>query len=327
MALPTILPIAPLTSYADIWALIDSNFGKSVESLEIEIASNKVKLYLFDGTSILSTNAIPYPVTNATNGLNKAGTNISLGGTLTGGTTINTSTFNFLVQNGIGAQRLRITNTFAELAGALELRIAPPSIDASTAIVDQILKVKNASTGECDYDYIVDTDFTSLSIVGDKVRLTFKDATYLETAAINLVRSKGVFTKNNIATATAGLVNVFTLIAGATTAGTLTDFTHNALGRLTYTGANAKVFKITRNSSIQHTGANNDVQLRFYKNGVAIGVPQQDRQISNGVLQNRVIISEVSLSTGDYVECYAANIMTGALNMIENYCTCIIEEI
>ena len=307
MALPTILPIAPLTSYADIWALIDSNFGKSVESLEIEIASNKVKLYLFDGTSILSTNAIPYPVTNATNGLNKAGTNISLGGTLTGGTTINTSTFNFLVQNGIGAQRLRITNTFAELAGALELRIAPPSIDASTAITN--------------------TDLTSLTVVGDKVRLTFKDATYLETAAINLVRSKGVFTKNNIATATAGLVNVFTLIAGATTAGTLTDFTHNALGRLTYTGANAKVFKITRNSSIQHTGANNDVQLRFYKNGVAIGVPQQDRQISNGVLQNRVIISEVSLSTGDYVECYAANIMTGALNMIENYCTCIIEEI
>lgn len=184
MALPTILPIAPLTTYADIWSKIDSNFGKSVESLEIEIASNKVKLYLFDGTSILSTNAIPYPVTGGTNGVNKVGNNILLGGTLTAGTTLNTSTYNFLVQNGVGAQRLRITNTFAELAGALELRIAPPSIDASTASVGDLLQVVDDNTGECDYGIIKDTHFTSLSIVSDKVRLTFKDASFIETAAL-----------------------------------------------------------------------------------------------------------------------------------------------
>ena len=56
---------------------------------------------------------------------------MKLGGALLAGTTIDTSTFNFLIQSGTTAQRLRISNTFAELAGALELRIAPPSIDAA----------------------------------------------------------------------------------------------------------------------------------------------------------------------------------------------------
>ncbi len=320
MALPTILPIAPLTSYADIWALIDSNFGKSVESLEIEIASNKVKLYLFDGTSILSTNAIPYPVTNATNGLNKAGTNISLGGTLTGGTTINTSTYNFLVQNGVGAQRLRITNTFAELAGDLELRIQPPSIQAATAIDGQFLKLIDENTGECDYDYIVDTDFTSLSIVGDKVRLTFKDTSFIESGVFAPVNSFASSTKNNILTQTILALNTPKLIAGADVSGVLQDFTNNGLGRHTYTGLTPINVEVNRNSTLYtFSGANQVIRTQIYKNGVAIGAPTTQTQ-ATGVLQSRTTTAIVTLNTGDYIECWVTN-ESGPNNIIEREMT------
>ena len=144
--------IQPGQTFLQRWQAIDSKFETSIENIDIDITTSKLKIYKFDGTSVLSTNAIPYPVAGAANGLGKTGTNIVLGGTLTGGTTINTSTFNFLVQNAIAAQRLLINNSFAEIAGALNLRISPPSIDASTAVVGQVLTLQNTN-GSVEYEF------------------------------------------------------------------------------------------------------------------------------------------------------------------------------
>ena len=125
MALPPILPISPATTYEDIWQKIDDNFLKSVESIEIPLVgidANKIKLKLFDGT-YLTGPVIPFPVTGANNGLSFLSGIVKLGGALLAGTTIDTATFNFLVQSGTTTQRLRISNTFAELAGETQLRI------------------------------------------------------------------------------------------------------------------------------------------------------------------------------------------------------------
>lgn len=165
-----------------------AKYNASVDKIPIliSIAGNKIRLTFFD-TSISETIDIPYPVKDGKNGLTKVGQDIYLGGLLISPTTINTGSQNFLIQSGTTAQRLRISNVLTELAGALELRIAPPSIDAATASVGQILKLLDEATGECDYGIIDGTDFallTPLSVVNNKVRLTFKDGSFIESAEL-----------------------------------------------------------------------------------------------------------------------------------------------
>ncbi len=285
----------------------------------VSIVGNAVVLTLFD-TTTLTSGAIAFPVDSANNGLTKAGTAIKLGGILTGGTTIDASTYNFLVQNGVGAQRLRITNTFAELAGDLELRIQPPSIQAATAIDGQFLKLIDENTGECDYDYIVDTDFTSLSIVGDKVRLTFKDTSFIESGVFAPVNPFASSTKNNILTQTILALNTPKLIAGADVSGVLQDFTNNGLGRHTYTGLTPINVEVNRNSTLYtFSGANQVIRTQIYKNGVAIGAPTTQTQ-ATGVLQSRTTTAIVTLNTGDYIECWVTN-ESGPNNIIEREMT------
>ena len=284
----------------------------------VSIVGNAVVLTLFD-TTTLTSGAIAFPVDSANNGLTKAGTAIKLGGILTGGTTIDAATFNFLLQSGTGAQRLRISNTFAELAGDLELRIQPPSIQAATAIDGQFLKLIDENTGECDYDYIVDTDFTSLSIVGDKVRLTFKDASFIESGVFAPVNPFASSTKNNILTQTILALNTPKLIAGADVSGVLQDFTNNGLGRHTYTGLTPINVEVNRNSTLYIvSGANQVIRTQIYKNGVAIGAPTTQTQ-ANGV-QSRTTTAIVTLNTGDYIECWVTN-ESGANNIIEREMT------
>lgn len=328
MALDKILPIGALETYADIWALIDTNFEKLVESVEIPtvgVDANKIKLKLFDGSYITSP-AIPFPILSAINGVNLNGTAIELGGDLTKNTVIDTDTFSFLIQNGVGAQRIRLTNLYTELAGALELRIAPPSIDASTASVGDLLQVVDDNTGECDYGIIKETHFTSLSIVSDKVRLTFKDGTFLETAAITFpTEKKAVVTKNNIATNTTAVINVWTKILGTCTDQVLTGFTHDGSGRFTLISGPG-TFKVTRISSLSASNNNQVIQTQIYKNGAAVGALTQENQISSNVLQNRTTVAYVTLNAGDYIECWARSISNN-MNITENYTTQIIEEI
>ena len=160
-------------------------YNASVEKIPVGISfsGNKIRLTLFD-SGIIETIDVPYPVKNGISGLTKTGTDIILGGTLLVPTTINTGGQNFLIQSGTTAQRLRISSVFAELAGALELRIAPPSVDASTASIGDFIKCLDDTTGECDYGVIVASDFVSLSMVNGKLRLNFKGGTFLESAEL-----------------------------------------------------------------------------------------------------------------------------------------------
>lgn len=136
-------------NYQDAWDTFDSNVDESI--IDLDTNGTQFRLKKFDGT-YTSFKAITFPVQTAANGLTLVGSSVRLGGTLTGSTSINTSSFEFVMQNGVGAQRLRIGNSWAELAGALELRISPPSIDASSAVVGQILELQ-ATTGRVEWSF------------------------------------------------------------------------------------------------------------------------------------------------------------------------------
>lgn len=306
--MPYISIIQPGQTFLQRWQAIDSKFETSIETIDIDIATSKLKIYKFDGSSVLSTNVIPYPVTGGTNGVNKVGTNILLGGDLTTGTTIDTKTYNFLMQSGTGAQRLRLSNTFAELAGDLQLRIQPPSIQAASAIDGQFLKLIDENTGECDYDYIVDSDFTSLSIVSDKVRLTFKDTSYIETAGLP-ARS---YAENHIAATAATVISVagtYVKAAGTTTLDDASaDFTQPLNNKLLYGGAATKKFLLNLSLSFQTTAANQTLAARIYKNGVAeTSSTMTTRAQTSGQPTTLSINRFIELSTNDYVEIWVTN--------------------
>lgn len=310
MALPPILPITTET-YNDIWSKIDSNFLKSVESIEIPLVgvdANKIKLKLFDGT-YLTGPVIPFPVTGANNGLSFLSGIVKLGGALLTGTAIDTATFNFLIQSGTTAQRLRISNTFAELAGALELRIAPPSIDAATASVGDFLKLVDDSTGECDYGVITASDLVSLSIVGDNIRLTFKGGTFLETAGLP-ARS---YAENHIAASAATVIAVagtYVKAAGTTTLDDASsDFTQPVNNRLLYGGTTTKKFLLNISLSFQTTAANQTLAARIYKNGIAETTSTMTTRAETSGQPTAISINQfIELATNDYIEIWVANL-------------------
>lgn len=95
------------------------------------------------------------------NGLSLVGSNIELGGNLTHGTTVNcngealtfedaSGDYGFNITNGATIFALMYGDNASIWCGLNELRIATPDIGAS-AMVDQVLQLRNATTGEVRY--------------------------------------------------------------------------------------------------------------------------------------------------------------------------------
>jgi len=113
----------------------------------------------------------------------------------------------------------------------------------------------------------------------------------------------------------------YTLIGPATTGDAVPrEFTHNSLGRLTYTGTTTVDIQITVTLSFKHsTGAGTDCFFQIYKNGAGVSGGQQ---VTDGDTAFHTIALNVhvdAVATNDYFEVYtkasAGNIIVHAINM------------
>ena len=116
----------------------------------------------------------------------------------------------------------------------------------------------------------------------------------------------------------------YTLIGPATTGdANPREFTHNSLGRLTYTGTPNIDIQVTATISFKHsTGAGTDCYFQLFKNGVAVAGGQH---VTDGDTAYHVIALNAhadQASTNDYFEIYckasAGNIIVHAMNL---HCT------
>ena len=88
----------------------------------------------------------------------------------------------------------------------------------------------------------------------------------------------GFFYYDDIGTGTTiSTPTAYTLIGPATTTDSdISDFTHNSLGRLTYTGAHGLALGVISSVSFKHsTGGGTDCYFQLHKNGVAVAGAQQ----------------------------------------------------
>jgi len=127
---------------------------------------------------------------------------------------------------------------------------------------------------------------------------------------------------DNIGTGTTiAAPTAYTLIGPATTGDSNPhEFTHNSLGRLTYTGASTLDVQLTATISFKHsTGAGTDCYFQIFKNGVAIAGGQN---VTDGDTAYHMVALNVhagQAATNDYFEVFckasAGNIVVHAINL------------
>jgi hypothetical protein len=115
------------------------------------------------------------------------------------------------------------------------------------------------------------------------------------------------------ATTTIASIGVFVKVAGTTTAATLSNFTHPASNRLTYTGTTTRKFLITAALSF-HGTSSNDYKFALYENGT---IQLTSSVISTtgtgaGSLSHVSCRTIVDLATNDFIEVFVTN--AGATN-------------
>ncbi len=86
------------------------------------------------------------------------------------------------------------------------------------------------------------------------------------------------------------------------------EVTEGVNARLTYTGTLTTKFRIVCNVSLaQASGANRDIGLKIYKNGVAVNQSEIFTSTSTAYIQLITSVVDLSLATNDYIECFAIN--------------------
>lgn len=114
---------------------------------------------------------------------------------------------------------------------------------------------------------------------------------------------------------------VYTLIGPATTGDAIPrEFTHNSLGRLTYTGTTTIDATIGVALSFKHSaGSGQDCFFQVHKNGSPLAGAQQVQTADSANYQQVTILSHGSLATNDYIEVFcktsSGNIIIHALAM------------
>lgn len=109
------------------------------------------------------------------------------------------------------------------------------------------------------------------------------------------------------AATTCTLAGTYYLVAGATTADELRNFTHNGSGRLTHTGTETGTFIVSSAISVSSDVNNVILSTKIYKNGAAHEPSLIKRKIAvAGDIGALALISIMELETNDYVEIYIA---------------------
>jgi len=97
---------------------------------------------------------------------------------------------------------------------------------------------------------------------------------------------------------------VYTLVGPATTADNDPhDFTHNSLGRLTYTGTETVDVHIVSAITFKHsTGGGADCYFDIHKNGASLAGAEFVRSASSADFGSIILVGHGSLTTNDYLE-------------------------
>lgn len=99
----------------------------------------------------------------------------------------------------------------------------------------------------------------------------------------------------------------YTLVGMATTTTNVSNFTHNSLGRLTYTGTpNRHIHGVVDLSFKFNTGSGSEAIFAIYKNGSILGTPNAEGQATagNANYEHMAMHFDDMASTNDYYELY-----------------------
>ena len=93
--------------------------------------------------------------------------------------------------------------------------------------------------------------------------------------------------------------------AGATTQNLVSNFTHTTPNRITYTGTETAIIKITCPLSLSHSGSNVQVDVSFAKNGTVISATTLSRTLATGDVAAITLAWTPSMATNDYIEIFS----------------------
>lgn len=120
--------------------------------------------------------------------------------------------------------------------------------------------------------------------------------------------------QSNTTVTTIAVASTYYKAGGTTIANLLKDFTHTS-GRLTYTGAKTRNFRVSANPiSMISTSNNVIVRMKIAKNGIVVGYPMNRKIATGSDIGSGSVAFDVSLATNDYVELFVTNI-TSATNV------------
>ena len=120
------------------------------------------------------------------------------------------------------------------------------------------------------------------------------------------LRPNGHCSYDNDSGSTFTTPTTYTLInVATTTSGTQREFSHNAAGRLTYTGAMTTGVIITSLVSYDNSAASAELKFQLHVNGSPVGTQSRVSASAANTNNTTVCILQANLNTNDYVELYA----------------------
>ncbi len=96
-------------------------------------------------------------------------------------------------------------------------------------------------------------------------------------------------------------------VAGTFVVGTVSTFTADNTGKLTYTGSTTTTVQFSASVTLDVVGTNQDLTVQFFKNGISLPVAKISRTVTSGSAGNVSLFYNVSMAASDYVEIYVAN--------------------
>lgn len=98
------------------------------------------------------------------------------------------------------------------------------------------------------------------------------------------------------------------LVAGTWTVDLSGSFTGTTAGRLTYTGSETQICRVSASLSLDPTsGSNQHISVYVAKNGSTIAGSRQEAHISHGADMNMSVTWQLSLANNDYIELFVQN--------------------
>ena len=104
-----------------------------------------------------------------------------------------------------------------------------------------------------------------------------------------------------------GVIDTPVKVAGTFSVGTVSTFTADNTGKLTYTGATTTTVQFAASVTLDVVGTNQDLTIQLHKNGIAIPAAKISRTVTSGSAGNVGLFYNIPMTASDYVEIYVAN--------------------